>query len=159
MSECFKRAWGVCFVSKEFATGEWTNLEWKILGEEYIMPKNKVGKRTLPARIPVLLDPIPELRSALKEAMKTEHPVCGAMAFSVGSNNIQWLLGGEPSRDPKKIAKHIDRYISGQFSRIRISDLHRQPASRVLKRAAAATVSELPALGLDLGRNSSVASV
>ena len=37
MPICRNHDWGVCFVSKEFATGDWTNKEWKILGNTNVM--------------------------------------------------------------------------------------------------------------------------
>ena len=67
MPECHKRDWGVCFVSKDFAVGEWTNKEWKILGNTNVMPDQLVRNVLVPARIPVLLDPIPELQKAINE--------------------------------------------------------------------------------------------
>jgi hypothetical protein len=110
MPQCRKADWGVCFVSKDYAISEYTNKEWQILSNVRVM-------RAPNRRIAVLLDPIPVLADAVGEAMMKdpENAVCGPMDFDISSNNIQWLLGGDPSREPKGIAEQIHKYITGAY--------------------------------------------
>jgi hypothetical protein len=108
MAEVRKCDGGVCFVSKDYANSQYTNIEWKILGNRAVM---KGPNR----RIAVLLDPIPALQASAAEGMLTANPVCGPMDFDISANNIQWLLGGAACRDAKKIAQQIHKYITGTY--------------------------------------------
>ena len=108
MAWCVDAEYGVCFVSKGFAVGEWTNKEWQVVGNSRVM--GGVNRR-----IAVLLDEIPVLADAVTEGMKDANPVCGPLSFDINSNSIQWLLGGAPSRNAEGIAEQIHNYMSGTY--------------------------------------------
>ena len=106
MMECVSRKWGVCFVSIDYALGEWTNKEWGLLASDIMEPNH---------RIPILLDPIGEIKAEMKAAMQAGKKECGKLLFDMSSNSIQWLHGGQPCRDPQGIAEQIHKYISGTY--------------------------------------------
>jgi hypothetical protein len=108
MAWCVDADYGVCFVSKGFAVGEWTNKEWQVVGNSRVM--GGVNRR-----IAVLLDEIPVLADAVTAGMKDANPVCGPLSFDINSNSIQWLLGGGPSRNVEGIAEQIHNYMTGTY--------------------------------------------
>ena len=108
MTGCVSRKWGVCYVSKGYALGEWTNKEWGLLASDMIDPNH---------RIPILLDPIGELKAEMKAAMKAGKKECGKLLFDMSSNSVQWLHGGQPCRDPQGIAEQIHKFITGTYDK------------------------------------------